>query len=242
VGPAPLGLPALDQKSCVCEHVFVDNPNHKGNVAELAIAKEAASLGLSVLMPITEHERYDLVLGIAGRLLRVQCKWANKKGDVVVIKLSSSRRVAGGYVRRRYSAEEVDAIGAYCAEIDCCYLIPIEEVADQWMVQLRLAPTRNGQRAALHFADEYRLGAVAQLEERVDGIDEAEGSSPSSSTSHDSSGEPPSEEVGAHQFRNHFGLYMERAAAGTEILVRRRGRPYARLGPAPPPEPAPAPS
>jgi len=25
---------------------------------------------------------------------------------------------------------------------------------------------------------------------------------------------------------------MERAAAGTEILVRRRGKPYARLGPA----------
>jgi prevent-host-death family protein len=39
------------------------------------------------------------------------------------------------------------------------------------------------------------------------------------------------EEVGAHRFRNHFGYYMERAAAGTEVLVRRRGRPYARLGP-----------
>jgi prevent-host-death family protein len=45
---------------------------------------------------------------------------------------------------------------------------------------------------------------------------------------------PSSEEVGAHKFRNHFGYYMERAAAGTEILVRRRGRPYARLGPAAP--------
>lgn len=42
------------------------NPNHKGNVAELAIAKEAASLGLSVLKPLTEHERYDLALGVAG--------------------------------------------------------------------------------------------------------------------------------------------------------------------------------
>jgi len=40
------------------------------------------------------------------------------------------------------------------------------------------------------------------------------------------------EEVGAHKFRNHFGYYMERAAAGTEVLIRRRGRPYARLGPA----------
>lgn len=39
----------------------MDNPNHKGNVAELAIATEAARLGLSVLRPMTEHGRYDLV-------------------------------------------------------------------------------------------------------------------------------------------------------------------------------------
>jgi prevent-host-death family protein len=37
--------------------------------------------------------------------------------------------------------------------------------------------------------------------------------------------------VGAHEFRNHFGLYMERAARGSEILIRRHGRAYACLGP-----------
>lgn len=212
----------------------MDNPNHKGNVAELAIAKEAASLGLSVLMPITEHERYDLALGIGGRLLRVQCKWANRKGDVIAVQLASSRRGPAGYIRRNYSPAEVDAIGVYCGDLDRCFLLPIEAIADQWAVQLRLAPTRNGQRAALHFADEYDLGAVAQLAERRHGMAEAEGSSPSSSTSQDHSSKPSFEDVGAHKFRNHFGYYMERAAAGTEILVRRRGRPYARLGPAPP--------
>jgi len=66
------------------------NPNHKGNVAELAIAKEAARLGLSVFAPMTEHERYDLILGIGDRLLRVQCKWGRKVGDVVMAKLSRS--------------------------------------------------------------------------------------------------------------------------------------------------------
>jgi len=41
-------------------------------------------------------------------------------------------------------------------------------------------------------------------------------------------------EVGSNQFRNHFGYYLERAAAGDEILVRRHGRPYARLVPVEP--------
>jgi prevent-host-death family protein len=39
------------------------------------------------------------------------------------------------------------------------------------------------------------------------------------------------EVVGAHRFRNHFGYYLERASEGGEILVERRGKPYARLCP-----------
>lgn len=211
------------------------NPNHKGNVAELAIAKEAASLGFSVFAPLTEHECYDLIIGIAGRLLRVQCKWANSKGDVVVAHLARNRRGPEGYIRRNYSSDEIDAFGIYCGDLDRCFLIPIEEIAGQGAIQLRLAPPRNGQRAALHFADEHDLGAVAQLAERRRGTAEARGSNPLSSTNQTSSSAPASEEVGAHKFRNHFGYYMERAAAGTDILIRRRGKPYARLGPAEPP-------
>lgn len=60
---------------------------------------------------------------------------------------------------------------------------------------------------------------------------EAEGSSPSSSTDQNDSTKTSFVEVGAHEFRNRFGQYMERAAAGAEILIRRRGKPYARLGP-----------
>jgi prevent-host-death family protein len=37
--------------------------------------------------------------------------------------------------------------------------------------------------------------------------------------------------VGAHNFRERFGWYLERAAAGDELLITRRGKPYARLLP-----------
>jgi prevent-host-death family protein len=39
-------------------------------------------------------------------------------------------------------------------------------------------------------------------------------------------------QTGAHQFHNHFGYYMERAAAGQEIHVAHRGKPYITLIPA----------
>jgi prevent-host-death family protein len=40
---------------------------------------------------------------------------------------------------------------------------------------------------------------------------------------------PPGITVGAHVFRNRFGYFMERAAAGENINVTRRGRPYVRM-------------
>jgi hypothetical protein len=78
--------------------------------------------------------------------------------------------------------DEVDAIGAYCPELHTCFYIPIEDVAGKSVTHLRLAPTRNGQRAGVTMAAQYRLGAVAQLGERVTGSHEVVGSSPISST------------------------------------------------------------
>ena len=204
------------------------NPNHKGNVAELAFAAEAARLGLEVHLPMTEHGRTDLVLGIDGRLLRVQCKWANRKGDVVCINLATSRRSGDGHIRTTYTADEIDAIGAYCDDLRTCFLIPIEVAEGKNVMHLRLAPPRNGQRAALNWAEQYELGAVAQLAERRRGTAEARGSNPLSSTSQ-AENTPTTETVGAHEFRNHFGYYMEQAAQGTEVLVSKRGQPFVRL-------------
>ncbi len=140
----------------------VDNPNHKGNVAELAIAKEAASLGLSVLKPLTEHEVYDLAFDLGERILRVQCKWATHNGDVVHVHVGRCRTSRRGYLRSTYQEGEIDALAAYCQALDRCYLLPAEMVVERYAVQLRTSPTRNNQRAAINFAADYEFGAVAQ--------------------------------------------------------------------------------
>jgi hypothetical protein len=46
----------------------------------------------------------------------------------------------------------------------------------------RLAPARNNQKIGVTMADDYRLGAVAQLGERLAGSQKVRGSSPLSST------------------------------------------------------------
>jgi hypothetical protein len=132
-------------------------------------------------MSLTEHEQYDLAFDLGTRILRVQCKWARRDGGVVLVKVARSRTSRRGYIRTTYREDEVDALAAYCQELDRCYLLPVSIIAGKHSVYLRTSAARNNQRAAIHFAADYELGAVAQLEERSDGIRKVEGSSPSSS-------------------------------------------------------------
>jgi prevent-host-death family protein len=189
-------------------------------------------LGIDVLEPVVEHGRYDLAFDLGHRILRVQCKWATLTSETVRVYLTSSRYTSQGrQVRTRYGPDEVDCVAAYCHELGTSHLLPIEFVADRSTVDLRLSEPRNSQRAAINWAQQCLLsGAVAQLGERCHGMAEVRGSSPLSSTP-PSGGERRGLTVGAHDFRNHFGYWMERAAAGDEVVITRRGRRFARLVP-----------
>jgi prevent-host-death family protein len=218
-----------DEKRIV-RQTMEHNPNHKGNAAELAIAARAAELGLEVYYPLTEHGRSDLVLGIAGALYRVQCKWGALVGEKVQVRLHTSRFTPSrGYVIKTYNRSEIDLVAVYCGELKTSYLLPPDLFEGRSSIWLRTGPPKNGQRAALNWAADHEFhGAVAQLAERVTGSDEARGSNPLSSTSLEDK-VPTIERVGAHQFRNHFGFYMEQAAKGAEVQVSKRGRPFVRL-------------
>ena len=60
--------------------------DQKGAVAEIAIALAATKLGIDVYRPLHEGGRYDLILDVGGSLNRVQCKWAPRHGDVVIVR------------------------------------------------------------------------------------------------------------------------------------------------------------
>jgi prevent-host-death family protein len=214
----------------VYEHAFVHSTNRKGAVAEAKIVAEALDAGVSVLTPVAEHGHYDLAFDVGERILRVQCKWGalDREKQVICTRVGRSRHTPRGYVLATYGPSD---IGRACHLLRCAgQLLPgaVDLVTDKYMLHLRVGPPQNHQRAALHYAADHLLpGAIAQLGERSDGIRKGVGSSPTGSTPTD----PAVREVGAHEFRNHFGYYMERAAAGEEILVTRRGKPHARLGP-----------
>jgi prevent-host-death family protein len=208
------------------------NSNQKGAIAEAAIALHAIKLGIPVLKPIAEHAPYDLAFELGERIIRVQCKWAALIGATIRIHTTRCRTKKRGYVRRQYRENEIDALAAYCADLDRTYLLPNEMATQRSAVHLRIEPPKNGQRAAINWAPQYELGAVAQLDRAP--VWHTGGRGFESHQLHSSVPriEQNVETVGANRFRNRFGYYMERAAAGMEIVISRRGRPFARLGPA----------
>ena len=163
--------------------------DQKGSIAETAIIHAAVKLGIDVYKPVSDGTRCDLIFDLGSELVRVQCKWASRHGDVIAVLCYSSRRSRDGLLRRPYTAEEVDAFAAYCADVDCCYFMRIAQFPGRQQILLRLAPTRNNQKLGINWAEAYEFGAtlgtsgaVAQLGERQSGTLEAAGSSPAGST------------------------------------------------------------
>ena len=97
-------------------------------------------------------------------------------------------------------------------------------------MHLRIHPTRNSQVSCINMADQYQFnGAVAQLGERAAGSRKVRGSSPLSSTPLTPTGPTT---VGVNPFRDKLGQWIDRVAAGEEVILTRHGRPRIRLSPA----------
>ncbi len=147
----------------------------KGLIAETAVVHECIRLGIGVCRPL-DDERYDLILDLRPRLLRVQCKWAQLCGDVVCAGLYSNRRGPDGMITRRYTPDEVDCFAVHCSELGRSFLIAAASCRTR-NVRLRLGPTKNNQAIGIRWATDYELaakldelrGAVAQLGERLAG-------------------------------------------------------------------------
>jgi PD-(D/E)XK endonuclease len=156
----------------------------------MGIAWHATQLGVDVYKPVSEGGRYDLIFDFDDRLWRVQCKWAAIANDVLIVRCYSSRRAREGMRKRPYTADEIDAFAAYSADLDRCYFIPIRQFPRRAQICLRLGPTRNNQRELINWAEDFeftatlaqRQGAIAQLGERLHGMQEVAGSSPAGST------------------------------------------------------------
>ena len=131
--------------------------DQKGAIAEACISATAIKLGLGVFRPLSDGERYDLILNLRPRLLRVQCRTAVLHADVLAVPFYSNRRCSSGFRKLPYTSDEIDAVAAYSPELDRCFLLPMTQFGTRTYVQLRLAPSKNNQRARINWGCRLRV-------------------------------------------------------------------------------------
>lgn len=133
--------------------------DQKGAIAEAEITAAAIRLDIGVYKPAFEGGRYDLIFDTSRKLVRVQCKWAPRQADIVVVRCRSCRRTGDGIRHRPYTSDEVDAIAVYCSDLDRCYYIPAQRFHGHPELFLRIAPTKNNQRMGVNWAEDFDFAA-----------------------------------------------------------------------------------
>ena len=126
----------------------------KGDLGVAKVHADLVSKGMSILFPVTEHAPFDLVAYANGEFHRLQVKYRSARAGAVKVSFRSMWADRHGTHSTPMDKRAIDVVCIYCPDTDQCYY-----VRPEWhgtSVSLRIAPSRNGQRAGILNADEYR--------------------------------------------------------------------------------------
>ena len=110
------------------------NTRQRGQLAELAFMRKAASLGFAVSRPWQEGERYDVIVRADSIFWRVQVKSVLTRHQS---RPSHHVQTVTGRDRRTYSITEIDFLAAYIFEKDIWYILPAATIATRQGIHVR---------------------------------------------------------------------------------------------------------
>ncbi len=107
-----------------------------------------------MLFPATEHAPFDLVAYAAGAFHRLQVKYRTAQAGAVKVNFRSTWADRNGTHVKPVDKDAFDVVVIYCPDTDECYYVRPGEHGSS--VTLRVAPSKNGQRARVLDAWAYR--------------------------------------------------------------------------------------
>ncbi len=144
------------------------SPHHtkdKGDLGVLHAEVDLAEKGYLLLLPLTEHAPFDLVVYKDGQFLRVQVKYRAAVDGTVSFQLKSSWADRNGTHVVPINKRDIDLVCIYCPDTRACYYIdPLEF---EMFVHLRLDAPRSKQLKNIRMASNY-----TEIPERLRGFAE----------------------------------------------------------------------
>jgi hypothetical protein len=112
-----------------------------------------------VLRPLSANQRYDLVLDLGDRFLRVQCKTGRLRNGAVVFSVRSCRSDTKRTYVRSYSREEADVFLVHCPDTDRIYAVAVGDSGVLTEASLRVEAPANNQLKGIRWAADHELPA-----------------------------------------------------------------------------------
>ena len=130
----------------------------KGDITELLVAAHLLELGYVVSKPLTQDSKYDLIVDIQHKLVRLQVKTA-RLNDSISESIRFNCRSTTNNVReckqRYYSIEDIDYFATYWK--GKVYLVPVNECSAEKVLWIDKPNNKNSS-----FAENYIAKEVLQ--------------------------------------------------------------------------------
>jgi hypothetical protein len=131
--------------------------HHTKNKGDLGLVQAMADLtakGWAILVPLTEHEAFDLVAYREGRFLRVQVKYRSMARGCIELQFKSiwADRRRNHYVP--LDRNSIDVVCLYCPDTARCYYIDPKDTPTM-KVCLRIEPPRNNVSKGVRWAKDF---------------------------------------------------------------------------------------
>lgn len=129
----------------------------KGDLSVAIIIATFLKKRVTVLKPLTELLRYDLVIDRGLGFERIQCKTGSLRDGVIRFKTCSTTAHHKNAINTRQSYKgQIEHFAVYCPDNDTCYLIPVDEVSNT-EASLRIDLPKNHQKSGIRLASDYVL-------------------------------------------------------------------------------------
>lgn len=142
---------------------MLDITQRKGTSTELHCILDCTNLGIRCLRPVDESSKYDVVIDVNGKFIRIQCKTASwvkdtvKENSAFEIYTCCQTTNTKSITRHKYSKDDIDYFYTWFEGQG--YLVSIEEatgITFRWRYEY---PSSN-QKKGIHIADEYKIEEV----------------------------------------------------------------------------------
>ena len=111
----------------------------KGDLGVLKAQCDLYEKGYDILIPLTEHAPFDLVIHKNGEFDRVQVKYISLENENTIrLKIGSSWSDKKGKHFKLYNRNDLDIFCIYCPNTNKCYYIRFEDIDVEKQISFRL--------------------------------------------------------------------------------------------------------